>query len=324
MHPDMDSAKSPKRSARGHRRGSRWLNTKFLTLFLAVATLLGGAALVAPQFQEKASAIDDDKDIGWDMSGGTSAYNAMIEAVRKRATERASGQGSPTLREGILRTNPANRDLFSIDVTNRNIGQSPTTPAGFRILMRASDLFVVGWLVATPQGQEQVFFFRDDDTGYRGQTGNATPNAVSFNGSYTEIERAAGPGRGRVGVNANPGTWEEAYRNMIATAAGESDEQTVARAMLMFIPAIAEGARFDPIQTSFAPTFQGSNSHVVTPAEGKLMTDWGKASKQALDSLNTGSAIDFTIDDPQTPEVDFRATTIQAMATILAICLLSE
>lgn len=255
------------------------------------------------------------------MSGGTNAYNAMIEAVRTRATERTSG--SSRLRDGILRTDPANRGLFSIDVTNRNLGQSSTAPVGFRLLMRASDLFVVGWLVATPEGKEQVFFFKGEDDAtrsYRGQTGNATLNDVPFNGSYTDLERTAG--RGRAGLTANTAAWNTAFRNMIATVAGETGPEDVARAMLMFIPAIAEGARFDPIQASFAPTFQ-NGKHTIAPAEAELMLNWSKASKQTTDSLNSGSTIDFRVDDPATPGVDFEATTLQSMAAILAICLIS-
>ncbi|MDX2939128.1 ribosome-inactivating family protein [Streptomyces ipomoeae] len=322
-HPDPDSSASPKLNAGRHKRGSRWLNKKFLAFFLVAAVLLGGGALVVPQFQDKASAIDDKKDISWDMSGGTNAYNAMIEAVRKRATERGASEGSPTLREGILRTNPTNTGLFSIDVVNRNVGQSSTDPVGFRLLMRASDLFIVGWLIATPDGAEQVFFLQGEDEArsYRGQTKKAKVVDIPFSGSYTDLERAAG--RGRSGTTVNSSVWDNAFRNMIATVTGESDEETVARALLMFIPAIAEAARFDPIQAAFAPTFQ-NGEHTILPAEALLMNNWSKASKQTTDSLDTGSAIDFTIDDPATPAVDYKATSLTSMAAILAICLLQS
>lgn len=313
LHPGMPSGK-----ARGAHRKRRMQS---ILIALAVAALVGAFLAMAPQSQNKAAAIDDAGDISWDMSGGTSAYNAMIEAVRQRATQRGPDQGSSTLREGMLRTNPANTDLFSIDVTNRNVGQSSTAPVGFRLLMRASDLFIVGWLVATPQGEEHVFFLKGDDTGYRGQTGRATFHEADFGGGYPALEKTAG--RSRIGQVANVAAWETNFRNMIATVAGESDQQTVAQALLLFIPAVAEAARFDPIQASFAPTFQNANSHTITPAEGELMVDWSKASKQALASLDTGAAVNFRIDDPQTPGVDFEATTIQTLAAILAICLIS-
>jgi hypothetical protein len=111
---------------------------------------------------------------------------------------------------------------------------------------------------------------------------------------------------------------------MISTVAGEADEQAMARALLMFIPGIAEAARFDPIQTAFAPTFQNANSHTITPAEAELMNDWSKASKDTLASLNNGTPLNFRIDDPATPEVDFLANSLTAMAAILAICLISN
>lgn len=339
--PVTDSTTPPESNSGGFKRHSRWRGKRPLALLLTAATIVGGAALTVPRFRPETPAastapagtangsaaafqtkLDDDKDVSWDMSGGTAAYNKMVADVRKSATERTPEEGSPTLREGILRTNPSNTGLFSIDVTNRNVGQSPTAPVGFRLLMRASDLFILGWLVATPQGAERIYFFQGEDTGYRGQTGRATLVDVPFGGGYTDLERIAG--RGRSGLSVNPRAWEAAYIDMIATVAGESDEQTVARAMLMFIPAIAEAARFRPVQESFAPSFQGSNNTTIRPAEAELMLDWSKASKQTINSLNTGAAINFRIDDPATPGVDFEATTIQAMAAILAICLLSQ
>jgi hypothetical protein len=290
-------------------------------LIALVVVVMGASAALAPQFQKDAAAIDDDRDISWDMSGGASAYNAMIEAVRRRATERTAEQGSPTLREGILRTNPASTDVFSIDVVNRNVGQSSTAPAGFRLLVRASDLFIIGWHVALPTGVQQVYFLRGDDNGYRGPDQNATLQQTSFNGSYLELERAAG--RSRAGLLVSTPAWEAAFVTMISTAFLEEGEQSIARALLMFIPGIAEAARFDPIQTAFAPTFQNTDSHTITPAESQLMNDWGRASSSTVASLKSGTPFDFTVDDPATPEVDFSANTLTAMAAILAICLIT-
>ncbi|WP_327345509.1 ribonuclease domain-containing protein [Streptomyces europaeiscabiei] len=43
-----------------HKRRSRWLSGKFLALFLAVATVLGGVTLLTTESQQKASAAVDD------------------------------------------------------------------------------------------------------------------------------------------------------------------------------------------------------------------------------------------------------------------------
>jgi hypothetical protein len=128
----------------------------------------------------------------------------------------------------------------------------------------------------------------------------------------------------------NTAAWEEAFRTMLSTVFIENgvfvrtNQQAIARALLMFIPGIAEGARFDPIQTAFAPTFQNTGSHTITLAESRLMNDWGTASTATLASLNSAVPIDFRVDDPATPEVDFLANSIASMAAILAICLISN
>ncbi|SES46228.1 ribonuclease [Streptomyces sp. yr375] len=67
MTLDRDSESSTGASAepaeiRRHKRRSRWLSAKFLALFLAIATILGGVALLAPQAQDKASAATDKGD----------------------------------------------------------------------------------------------------------------------------------------------------------------------------------------------------------------------------------------------------------------------
>ncbi|MER6563763.1 ribosome-inactivating family protein [Streptomyces sp. NPDC001027] len=314
MQPVMDSAASPNGSGRQHRRRSRWLNGKFLAFFLAGAMLLGGAALVVPQFQEKASAIDDGKDITWDMSGGASAYNKMIDQVRQRAT------GGRVLRDGVLQTDPSTTDTFSINVRNPDVPSSQTDGQGFRLIMRARDLFVIGWVTQNVNGDAQVIFLKGDDDGYRGaDSNNPLPfEEAPFGGNYTELEAAAG--RGRTGIEANSSSWATAFRNMRSS----TDQRSVAQALLMFIPAIAEGARFDPIQTGFAPSFNSNNggSHTINSAEADLMNSWSDASKQMVDSLNNGTPINFRVDDPATPEVDFEANSLTALAGILAIALL--
>ena len=50
------------RTDRGHRRPPRRVTTKFLVLFLAVATLLGGFTALGPQSQGTATAPAHDDD----------------------------------------------------------------------------------------------------------------------------------------------------------------------------------------------------------------------------------------------------------------------
>lgn len=221
----------------GHKRRSRWLTGKFLVLFLAVATLLAGTALVAPQFQEKASAIDDGRDITWDVSGGQKAYDAMINAVRQRAT------GGRVLREGILQTdpsldpnNPAN--VFAINLQASALPGSSDANS-VRLIMRARDLFVIGYQVTGGRGPTNPHFLRGDAPG--GMTGDP----LNFTGSYTDLERVGR--QERAGLKLTLEGMSTAYR----TLRDDANENAVARSLMLFVMTIAEAARFDPLRQNF-------------------------------------------------------------------------
>ncbi|WP_416981252.1 ribosome-inactivating family protein [Streptomyces sp. T028] len=290
------------------------MSRKFLALFLGIATVLGGAALVVPQFQRQAEAVDEVTDVRWDLADGVAGYNNMINAVRQRAT------GGQVLREGVLEVDPNSSDTFTVNIRDsRAAGPSTGGDSLVRLIVRARDLFVVGWLSGTDP-KLPVFYFKGDDVGYRGPGDNQPVTNLSYNGSYTDLEREAG--RARDGITLNSAAWANAWTTLRDAATTSQRDQ--ARSMMLFIMAVAEGARFDPVQTAFAQSFGDAGSHTVTPAEASLMLNWGKASQQLVDSLNNATPINFTIDDPATPEVDFEATTISTMAAILAIALLQN
>jgi hypothetical protein len=64
---------------RSRKRRSRWFTGKFLVLSLAGATLLGGATLVAPQFQDKASAASGDRHFILIATHGAPLWKAAME-----------------------------------------------------------------------------------------------------------------------------------------------------------------------------------------------------------------------------------------------------
>jgi hypothetical protein len=59
MTSEQTTAAEPAGGQR-HKRRSRWLSGKFLALFLAIATVLGGVTLLTTESQQKASAAVDD------------------------------------------------------------------------------------------------------------------------------------------------------------------------------------------------------------------------------------------------------------------------
>ncbi|MFG2025604.1 ribosome-inactivating family protein [Streptomyces sp. NPDC048825] len=298
----------------GHKRRSRWLTRKFLVLFLAVATLLGGAALVAPQFQEKASAIDDGNDITWDISGGEKAYDDMIKAVRQRAT------GGKVLREGVLQTDPtldtSSRNIFAIDLRASDLPSS-SDGNNVRLIVRARDLFIIGYQVRDGRGSASPIYFEGDDP----DPDSAVPSGTfGFTGSYGDLERRGGQARANMRLNQQ--VVDAAYQNL----RGNASVNAAARSMMVFVMMVAEAARFEPLHQDFRQAFgsNGAGETVVNVADAELMNSWGEASRQFAASLENGTPIDFQVDDPATSSIDFGANTLTAMAAILAICLLQN
>jgi hypothetical protein len=307
---------------RSHKRRSRWFQGKFLVLFLAVATILGGWAVVAPQFQQKASAIDDKKDIVWDINGGQKAYKAMIEAVRQRVT------GGTVLREGILQTNPnldtSNANIFAVEVQHSGVASS-SNASRVRLIFRARDLFLIGWHIAKPQGDAggTVFWFKGDDPGYRGSdplNAAASVQEMAFTGNYTDLERN---GRSRVGLTLNGQLMEQAFRDIRESDLRRGLRGTSSAAMI-FIMTIAEAARFDPLEQAFAQAFDPNGGrYEITANDAKLMNDWSSISDQLVNNLNNRTPINVAIGDDDPATVDFEHATVAGLATLLAICLVT-
>ncbi|NNN29166.1 hypothetical protein HLK59_02130 [Streptomyces sp. S3(2020)] len=253
----------------GHRRGSRWFKGKFLVLFLAVAALLGGAALMVPQFQEKASAIDDGQDITWDIgnrNAGASSYTSMIEAVRQRASR---GQ---FLRANTHRTRPdATSEFFSVDMSVQDEGSS--TPSQIRLQIRASDLFVVGWLNVNERIYNRIEF---GSPPFGNQVGERT---TSYNGSYLQLERRVGD---RANIPLSPNTVRQAVRDLSRSASSEAQE---ARGLIVLIQTISEAARFRPIEEMFRNTYT-TEAVLPPPHILALENSWASMSEIGNRHLN--------------------------------------
>lgn len=303
MNVRATTGTSPGRRGQGNRRSRK------LMFWMSAAVLLVGAAILAP----RADAADDGRDVAWELSeGGPSAYNAMINAVRQRAT------GGRVIREGILQTDPSAEGFFTVDIGSRTGDLGDIQIPRARLIIRESDLFVLGFCNGDPDTNPRVFFFNNDDNGYR--CGNDLTELVTmpFTGSYVDLERA---GRARIGTTLSLNSWENALRTL-ETATDTTSSRDLAQALTMFVMGVAEGARFDTIQDSFVPSFSASgDTHAVTAVEAELMNSWSELSRQMFDALNTARPINFQINDPATPGVDLEATTLTAVALILAIAL---
>ncbi|WP_105967770.1 ribosome-inactivating family protein [Streptomyces geranii] len=321
-----DPATPARAGTRGHRRASRWFKGKFLVLFLVVATLLGGAALMVPEFQEKASAIDDNKDIVWDINGGQKAYNNMIEAVRQRAT------GGAVLREGILQTNPnldtSDANIFAVELQHSGVPEASETPR-VRLLMRARDLFVIGWHITEPGRNSggTILYFKGDNTGYLGpdprESPAQTPPTLNFTGSYTDLERTGG--RTRTGLTITGPVMEQAFRDLRASPERIRTD-TTADAAMIFIMTIAEAARFDPLQQAFAEGLVPGRpgGYTITANDAALMNSWSSISTQVVNNLNNGGALAVEIADGDPTTIDYKGFTLGQVSAFIAIALIGS
>lgn len=278
MNSVSDPATPPRAGSRGHKRGSRWFKGKFLVLFLAVATLLGGAAAVIPQFQEKASAANDGQDITWDIgngNAGASRYTTMVEAVRQRASQ------GRFLHDRTHRTRPdATNDTFSVDISVQDEGAS--NPNRIRVHIRASDLFVIGWL----NQNENIYNRLDANTPILADCppdgascAALTPRDTPFNGSYLSLERQAGD---RANIPLSPNSARQAVRDL--SRSGSSNAQQ-ARGMIVLIQAISEAARFRPIEEMVRNTY---TTEAATPSATlrELENSWDPMSEIGTRHVN--------------------------------------
>ncbi|MFD9327698.1 ribosome-inactivating family protein [Streptomyces sp. NPDC060065] len=279
---------SPRANGRAHRRGSRWSNAKFLVLFLSFATLLGGVALVAPQFQQKANAAIDPTRINYTISGGEtgqSSYSDALTRLRQRVT------GGRFLQGDTLRTNPDARNDFTM--VHIGAGNEGTTASEIQLLIRHSDLFVVGW----HNRNDNIFTaleadipaYEDPDPIRSAPPGLTRQVRARFNGSYGSLE---GRSASRRDIALSPDAVRQAVRDLSRSSSTEAQQ---ARALIVLIQVIAEGARFRPVENLYRGTYTGAAT-APPPAILALENAWDPMSEIANRHVNNPN-------DPLTQEL---------------------
>jgi hypothetical protein len=222
------------------------LNKKFLPILLAVAVLLGGAFLMAPQLQQKASAAINNQPITYPISAGQtgqSTYSDFLNRLRQRVT------GGRFLQGDTLRTDPAARDDFTI--VQLGAGNEGAAASEIMLLVRNSDLFVVGWLSRSTNRFTSLEnnIPTLNDPGAFGLPA-AEPVRARFSGNYVALERRAGQGRSEIGLS--PDAVRQSIRDLDRASSTEAQQ---ARALIVLIQVVAEGARFRPIEQLYRGTY---------------------------------------------------------------------
>ena len=117
----MTTAAHPKHSSRSPRR------TKATILASVTAFIVLCVVLVNPFGIDKAYALNDGRDVTWNLDNGASGYSDMITAVSARvAGGLIYGSGDTQVDTTESNTN----DYFSVDLTSPNIAHRPAHRAG--------------------------------------------------------------------------------------------------------------------------------------------------------------------------------------------------
>ncbi|AZQ36289.1 hypothetical protein EJ357_24865 [Streptomyces cyaneochromogenes] len=226
-------------------------------------------------------------------------YDAIINFLRERG-------GGWTLYQSIRLTKDKN-DYFPLTL---RVGQTAVT-----LIFNARNGYVTGWF-----NEQTRRYVRLNDEGpgeMAGQVGT-TGNRPWLN--YTDMERVAGVGRGDLGITLG------SIQGSISDLAG-SNNSDQARALLVLIQALSEGARFDFISyrigramRSFSTFYAGSSS-VINGGSGAvqltsldLENNWGGLSQAAENATQNHFPLNYQIGSGS-------ITSMQALDEQLAMAL---
>ncbi|MBK3572822.1 hypothetical protein JHN63_03075 [Streptomyces sp. MBT65] len=267
---------------------------------------LGGSLTTGAQHQslgghvQLASASYPTDGMSFDMTNvDADQYDAIINFIRGRA-------GAWSIYQSIRVTRTSD-DYFPLTLS---VGQSRVT-----LIINARNLYVTGWF-----NENTRQYVRLDNAGPGGMAGqNGQPqNRTWLN--YGDMERAAGVDRGSLGI-----TMGAIQGSITDLARGNSQDQ--ARALLVLVQALSEGARFDFISYRIGQamrnhsTFYAGSSSVVNGGSRALQltsldleNNWGGLSQAAENATQNHFPLNYQIGSGS-------FTTMQALDEQLAMAL---
>ena len=251
-----------------------------LTIATAGAVLLALClALLSPFGAAKAFAINDANDVNWDISGGRNSYQQMINDVRDRVGDQILyGNGSP----GTVRATEPVADYFWVNVHD---GPNLLT----QLVVNAQNLYVQGYY----NPRDHTYYYTSDatlrDVNWL-PSSSTEPNyatALPFAGSYAD-SRGLLAWAGQTRRDPMFATYP-ARDNANVLADPNSANNRRAQALLWFVEAVAEGARFNAISDRIINAWtDGVGYHFDADDEG-LVTNWqaiGDTFQERLDGIN--------------------------------------
>ncbi|MFE1835684.1 ribosome-inactivating family protein [Streptomyces sviceus] len=228
--------------------------------------------LLSPFGAGKAFAINDQQDVNWDISKGQSGYQQMIRDVRSRAEEKVIyGTSSETVWATENST-----DYFLVNVYD---GSNQL----IRLVLNAHNLYVQGYY---SPGDRTYYYFSDAalrDVNWL-PSSSSNPNftwKLPFNGSYLGMTRYAGQSMSSPTFSTDWARYNAQQLSYKTTA-----DTVRAGALLWFVEAVAEGARFNAISDRIIAAWAGGSGYKFDSADQGLVQNWqsiGNNFQQRLD-----------------------------------------
>ena len=272
-------------------------------------------SLLAPFGAAKAHAIDQDDDVDWYLNNGKSAYRDMIDEVRASAESGVlyGNRAATTWTTVSTLTSGTSRQQVSSDERGNyftvNISSSGHPP--IRILIRAHDMYVQGYLVP---GTNTYYHFNDATLSHWPGAGTSAnpPQSLTlpFGGSYGSMTAYAVQ---NVRSPRFSYSWM-AYNQGILAAANSTGAQR-AGALLFYVEAISEGARFNAISDRIEAAITENGGYQFDYDDDRLIHNWQTLGNNLQNRLNNPSTA-------ATPDIGrYHFDTLQAIANILRLAI---
>ncbi|MFI6404694.1 ribosome-inactivating family protein [Streptomyces sp. NPDC050548] len=279
---------------------------------LLIALLL---SLLAPFGAAKAHAVDQNDDVNWHLNDGKPAYRGMIDEVRAGAESgvlygnraattwtTVSTEHTGSSRQQV--THDEQNNYFTVNITSDDHPQ-------IRVLVRAHDLYVQGYLVP---GTSTYYYFNDATMSHWPGAGSSTnpPRALRlpFGGSYASMSAYA-----HQTVRSPRFSYSWMSYNQGVLAAANSTGAQRAGALMFYVEAISEGARFNAISDRIEAALAPNTGYQFDQDDDGLIHNW-----QTL-----GNNLQNRLNNPQTrptPNIGrYHFDTLQAIANILRLAI---
>jgi lysophospholipase L1-like esterase len=254
-----------------HKRRSRWLTRKFLALSLAGATLMGGAALVVPQFQDKADAAGQVHEVSWklgDGPDGATAYGAFIKSLQDPLGKGQLVVDSDGKRRSVITTDPESDQTADIEIV-------PQLGTVLHAEVNLSNLYVTRFSCMDSN-------LADNTPGLEykldGKGANNSKTTTSLPEGYDALSSKNYADRQMTAVQLGHQAFDNAVQAMCPGSGKRPPLKEAAKAAQTLIVGISEATRIRQIAAAGGKAIHAWQSHPLSGEDVNAMRSWGKMS----------------------------------------------